>query len=277
MKRFLLLAITTFAAGSLAAQEPDSAQAEQQDTVTVITKEKEVRFRISGDGVQLVLGDVEWEETADNDDEKDDDKKKKDVFDFGIFNGLDLGFNAFMVNGDLNLPGEFGNFEQRIGNSTNVQLRFLNVDFRPYHFIRLNFALALDYNDWALENAVTLQPEQEQVTFLQEDIHFTKNKFKAKYLALPFNLQLRTPNNITFTGGFEPMFLLRGRVKQRSEERGKTKVDDNFNLREFRYAWVGRVGYNGFSVFCRYYPKSIFADLEGPDMQNISFGVGWGL
>src|SRR3546814_485903 len=180
-----------------------------------------------------------------------------------------------MLNGDLNLPAEYDDFEQKIGNSTNVQLRFLNVDFRPSSFVRLNFALALDYNDWALENDVTLQPDQDVVTFLHEDIHFNKNKFKAKYLALPFNLQFRTANDITFAGGFEPQFLLRGRVKQRSDERGKTKVNDNFNLREFRYAWVGRIGYNGFSVFCRYYPQSIFADEEGPDMQNISFGVGW--
>src|SRR3546814_15313272 len=76
-----------------------------------------------------------------------------------------------MLNGDLNLPAEYDDFEQKIGNSTNVQLRFLNVDFRPSSFVRLNFALALDYNDWALENDVTLQPDQDVVTFLQEDIH----------------------------------------------------------------------------------------------------------
>lgn len=221
---------------------------------------------INKDGINVTFGD------------KDKDKKKKnDVFDFGIFNGLDIGFNAFMWDGDLNQPLGFDQYSQRIGNSTNVHLRFLNITLRPETWVSMNFALALDYNDWALENNVSLQPDQPTVTFVEEPINFSKNKFKAKYLALPFNLQLSTASNITLTGGFEPQFLLRGRMKQRSAEEGKTKVDDNFNLREFRYAWVGRLGYNGFSVYCRYYPKSIFADGEGPDVQNIALGIGWGL
>ena len=241
------------------AQETDTVHA-RKDTVRNTTLE------ISGEGVRITFGEKQKKK-----------EKEKDVFDFGIFNGLDLGFNAFMQNGDLNLPPGSENFKQHIGNSTNVQLRFLHVDFRPYDHLAMNFALALDYNDWALDNNVTLQPDREAVTFVEEPIDFSKNKFKAKYLALPFNLQFRTTNNITIGGGFEPQFLLRGRVKQRSSEEGKTKVDDNFNLREFRYAWVGRIGYNGFSVFCRYYPQSLFADGEGPDMQNISFGLGLGL
>ncbi|TCS83890.1 outer membrane protein with beta-barrel domain [Anseongella ginsenosidimutans] len=267
MKRYLLLTTAVLAAGSLTAQEADSLE-HQKDTVIV----KTTRVEISGDGIELTFGERDQDKNEDTDEKK----KEKDVFDFGILGGFDLGFNAFMVNGDLNLAPEMEDFEQKLGNSTNVQIRFLNLKFRPADFVEMNFALGLDYNDWALENDVTLQPEQEYVTFTEEPIHFTKNKFKAKYLTLPFNLQLVTFNKVTFTGGFEPQFLLRGRMKQRSQEEGKTKVDDNFNLREFRYAWVGRVGYDGFSVFCRYYPKSIFADGEGPEIQNISFGIGWG-
>lgn len=260
-----MLAVAVLSAGTAVAQgETDSLRTEKQDTSDVPST-----FEVGKEGLKVNLGEKK-------NSEEERKRKKDEVFDFGFFNGFDLGFNAFMVNGDLNLPAELENFEQKLGNSTNVQIRVVNLSFRMARRAELNFALALDYNDWALENNVTLQPDQEQVTFLEEDINFKKNKFKAKYLALPINLELGSFSGVTITGGFEPQFLLRGRVKQRSSERGKTKVDDNFNLREFRYAWVGRIGFEGFSVFCRYYPKSIFTHGEGPDIQNISFGVGWG-
>lgn len=255
------------AAGTLNAQETDSLERDTKDS----TAKSPVEMTEDG-ALRVRIGE------SDDPDEREDKKDKRDKpFKFGIFNGVDFGFNTFMVNGDLNLPSELDDFEHKIGNSTNVQLRFLHLDFRPSEHMRLNFAVGLDYNDWALERDLTLQPDRPQVTFARDEPQFSKNKLKAKYLIFPLNVQFKTSNKITFTAGFEPQFLLRGRVKQISEERGKTKVDDNFNLREFRYAWVGRIGYDGFSLFCRYYPRSIFADGEGPDMQNIALGVGFGL
>ncbi|HYH57485.1 MAG TPA: hypothetical protein VD772_12780, partial [Anseongella sp.] len=103
MKRLLLLAAAVFAGGQLMAQETDTVHA-RKDTVRNTTLE------ISGEGVRITFGEKQKKK-----------EKEKDVFDFGIFNGLDLGFNAFMQNGDLNLPPGSENFKQHIGNSTNVQ------------------------------------------------------------------------------------------------------------------------------------------------------------
>lgn len=270
MKKILLLTVVLLSMKiSVAQGETDSLAVDQGDSA-----EASPFIELGNGGFTLNIGDKNVHQ--DEDDEDEDRDRRDDFFDFGILNGFDLGFNSFMVNGDLNLPAELGHFEQKRGNSTNVQIRLINLKFRMTRNAAFNFGLALDYNDWALENNVTLQPDQPEVTFLEEDIQFSKNKFKAKYLALPVRLNLASNGGVVISGGFEPQFLLRGRVKQRSSEHGKTKVDDNYNLREFRYAWVGRVGFEGISVFCRYYPKSIFADGKGPEIQNISFGIGLG-
>lgn len=203
-------------------------------------------------------------------------EEDKFKFDFGIFKGLDIGFGALMDNGSLNMSEENQEFDHRLVKSNNVQIRFLNANFK-YGVASLNVALALDDNSWDLKQPVTMQPNEEEVRFVEESFEMKKNKFKTTYLAFPVNLRIHARNDFKVAVGWEPGFLLNGRVKQKSSEEGKTKVKDDYNLRNFRYAISGRIGYKSFTLFVRYYPQSIFADNRGPDLQSIGFGLGWGI
>src|SRR3546814_7450730 len=88
MKRFFTIAIALFAAGSVAAQETDSVE-----TDTVKTTAETTTIVVTGDGVAITFGDKDKDRTISIGD-KDKEKKKKGAFDFGIFNGLDLGFRS---------------------------------------------------------------------------------------------------------------------------------------------------------------------------------------
>ena len=66
----------------------------------------------------------------------------------------------------------------------------------------------------------------------------------------------------------------RARVKQVSDEKGKEKVKDDFNLNPFRYGAFARLGYDDFGIYIKYYNNDVFADDQGPEgLKNLNFGV----
>ena len=79
------------------------------------------------------------------------------------------------------------------------------------------------------------------------------------------------------SGGVELGYLLNGRVKQISEEKGKTKVNDTFHLNDLRYGFIGRVNYGSMGIYGKYYPQSTFNKNEGPDLNTFCVGITIGL
>ena len=130
-----------------------------------------------------------------------------------------------------------------------------------------------------LKKDITILPDQPMLDTVQESINFKKNRFSSTYLRVPLSFQLRTNddnkgNKVYFVFGPEIGFLINGKVKQVSNERGKEKVKDDFNLNPFRYGAFARLGYDDFGIYVKYYNNDVFADNQGPKgLKNLNFGV----
>ncbi len=224
-------------------------------------------------------GDYEAESKS-NSKKDDDDKKHEGELEFSI------GYNGLLENGSTSLSAANKGLNLVNGKSTNVNLTY-NHYFNIYkENVRLSVGLGLDWNNYRLAGDSTAIPQAQSFGFnkdsLVNSIDFTKNKLLARYVTLPVMLhfksnEFKNGKAVGVSGGVELGYLLNGRVKQVSEVKGKTKVNDGFNLNELRYGIVGRVNYGSVGIYGKYYPQGVFNKNEGPDLNTFCVGLTFGL
>lgn len=227
-------------------------------------------------------GDFESSNKSNNyTDNDDDDKKHEGSLEFSI------GYNGLLENGSTSLSTANQGLNLINGKSTNVNLTY-NHYFNIYkENVRISVGLGLDWNNYRLAGDSSLRANAPKFTMYQDStngkaIDFTKNKLLARYATLPVMLHFQTNEGkngkaLGISGGVELGYLINGRLKQVSENKGKTKVNDSFNLNELRYGFIGRVNYGSVGIYGKYYPQSVFNDNEGPNLNTFCVGLTFGL
>jgi hypothetical protein len=208
-------------------------------------------------------------------------KPKKSVsigFDFTRF---DLGFSRYLDQGSFTLSPANANLDFLPSKTSNVGFDFFQFKYKASDKFRFYIGAGLDWNHIRLNNNVTFQKNQATLTTTQEAINFTKNRFSSRYLRIPigfdFTKTIQNDNKLHLVLGPELGFLLNGKVKQESKERGKEKFKDDYNFNPFRYGGFVRVGYKGWGIYTKYYFNDVFAKGQGPaDLKNMSFGLSMG-
>jgi len=139
--------------------------------------------------------------------------------------------------------------------------------------------------DWTLirlRDNITILPNEPVLTYKQDNIDFSKNRFSSSYLRIPLSFDFRSKkdskgNRFHFVIGPDGGFLLDGMVKQISTEFGKQKIDDTYHFATFRYGGFFRVGYGDFGIFAKYYVNDMFENSpEQDELKNFSFGFTLG-
>jgi len=208
-------------------------------------------------------------------------KPKKSVsigFDFTRF---DLGFSRYLDQGSFTLSPANANLDFLPSKTSNVGFDFFQFKYKVSDKFRFYIGAGLDWNHIRLNNNITFQKNQATLTATQEVINFTKNRFSSRYLRIPigfdFTKTIQNDNKLHLVLGPELGFLLNGKVKQESKERGKEKFKDDYNFNPFRYGGFVRVGYKGWGIYTKYYFNDVFAKGQGPaDLKNMSFGLSMG-
>lgn len=270
MSKFLLLSLLLLLAVGMKAQtNPDVVT----DTTEVIVGKKVITITIdSASGKK----DVQVHNSASDGDE-DDENEIKPV-DTG-FLGIDLGLNWLLYNNSFDLPSTESNFETEPLRSTQVALHFL-----PTHFnmakgkVSILTALTFENLRYQFRNDVTLVPNQPNVTMFQDTVQFKKNKLNMWYGQIPLMLSFQTKPSEpgksfhVSLGGFAGLFL-GASTKQKSDERGKVILKDDYNLAPLRYGVTARIGYGKLELYSTYTLSNFFRDGQGPTFNNINFGI----
>lgn len=198
-----------------------------------------------------------------------------------------IGYNGFLENGSTGLSAANRGLDLVNGKSINVNLTY-NHYFNIYREnVRMSVGLGLDWNNYRLSGDSSLVANAPKLTFYQDSannqpINFSKNKLLARYATLPVMVHFKTNpnkkgNSLGASAGVELGYLINGRLKQVSDAKGKQKVNDNFNLNELRYGFIGRVSYGSMGIYGKYYPQSAFNKNEGPDLNTFVLGLTFGL
>ncbi|MEY2799809.1 MAG: hypothetical protein RI934_797 [Bacteroidota bacterium] len=200
------------------------------------------------------------------------------------FSGLEfsLGYNGWLEDGSTALSLSNNNLELINSKSTHVNLVYVNY-FKLYkNNIHFSAGLGLDWNNYRFAKNVTLTPRVDSMQTTIDNINYSKNKLMAKYVTVPLQLHfatkpLRNGERLAIAGGVELGYLLNGRQKQISEERGKQKIDDDYNLADIRLGYMLRASYGSTGIYAKVYPNSAFKPSQGPDLNTFCIGLTFGL
>ncbi|MFW0715924.1 outer membrane beta-barrel protein [Pedobacter sp. N23S346] len=245
----------------------------QQDTVvkdTVIKKKGKYTVRIGGG--TLISKTSDSTETA-----------KKGRFVGGItFTRVDLGFSRLIDNGSFNLSPNNEFLDYKGGKTSTFSFDVLQFGYRFNSNFKVYVAGGFDWTLIRLRDNITIQKNQPTLAYVNENIAFSKNRFSSSYVHIPLNFEFRTNESkkgkrFYFILGPEVSFLLNGKVKQISDERGKEKQYDNYHFQSVRYGGTFRLGYGGFGLFTKYYFNDMFNTPAQAGLKNMSFGVTFGL
>jgi hypothetical protein len=214
-----------------------------------------------------------------------DRKAKKSAKKFNDDRGgleLSIGYNAWLENGSTALSLSNNNLELINSKSTHVNVSYVNY-FKIYkNFIQFSAGVGIDWNNYRFSKNITLSPKADSMNLVVDNINYSKNKLMAKYVTVPLQLHFATKPNkkgdmLGVAGGVELGYLLNGRQKQISEEKGKQKIDDDYNLADLRLGYTLCANYGNTGIYAKYYPNSTFKETQGPNLNTFCIGFKFGL
>ncbi|MGL6068062.1 MAG: hypothetical protein ACRC0I_04835, partial [Sediminibacterium sp.] len=131
-------------------------------------------------------------------------------------------------------PVNQNSYRLNTGKTSNVNIWFfmqkLNVS---KHVLNLKYGLGLEMYNFRYDTRLSYR--KDPVPFVYNDsIGFSKNKLFASYLTVPFMINVNTTpnkrNGFSFSAGVSAGYLVGSRNKQISGERGKQKINGNFDM-----------------------------------------------
>jgi hypothetical protein len=204
-------------------------------------------------------------------------------FSLGItFSRLDLGLATLIDNGSFTLSKNNDFLRYRSWKTSNVGFDVFQMGVRFSNNFKIYVSGGFDWTLIRLRDNITILPNQPVLTYHQDNINYSKNRFSSSYLRIPLSFDFRTNEDkkgkrVHIVFGPDGGFLLDGMVKQISSENGKQKVDDTYHFTNFRYGAFTRVGYGGFGIFAKYYFNDMFENSPAQTgLKNFSFGFTLG-
>lgn len=268
MKKIYLFVVALLIVGT--------AQAQEQDTLKILKKGTKTSMIIDSSGVSITVGKADSVKKA---------KKpiKYPHTTFGLtFEHFDIGLGKYHTGSDFSVPAAYPFLENKTWKTLNIGFDLLQFGVRFNPSFKMMLAAGIDWNLIRLVQNVTIQPNQPTLTSTQDAVVYDKNRLSNKYLRIPLYFEFRSPQGekgkrFSIVAGPEIGFLLDGKVKQKSSEKGKVKFKDDYNFEPFRYGANIRVGYGGAGLFFKYYMNDVFAKSQGPaDYKNLNFGLTFG-
>ena len=163
------------------------------------------------------------------------------------------------------------------GKSSNFNLWFfmqkLNV---VKHVVNLKYGLGLEMYNFRYDSRISFRKDPSPYAFI-DSIGFSKNKLFVEYLTVPFMLNINTTpdsrRGLSFSAGVSAGYLISSRNKQISSERGKQKINGDFNLEPIRFAAIGEIGLGPVRLFGSYSLNKLQKDVTHIEQYPYSVGI----
>ncbi len=249
----------------------ESANANGDETVSDTTK-----FKL-GKKKYIIIGD---DDDITKDTKKDSTKNYNE--DFKHWTGFEIGVNGLLdYKNNLDITKESKFLELNYAKSTQFGLNLLEKDFHIYkNYINLVTGFGFEFNHYALNNSVTLNPDTTYLSATTDTKKYKKNTLNVSYITAPlileFNTSKNSKNNLHIAAGLEFEYRIHSVAKQIFEindKRYKTKERDDYNLEPFKCSAVARIGYNNITLFVNYGLNRLFKKDQGPQVYPLTVGL----
>lgn len=157
-------------------------------------------------------------------------------------------------------PGEpnftANDMKLRTSKSTNVNLWiFMQKLSIAKDYVNLKYGLGLEMYNYRYERNISYLNNPQPYVF-RDSINFSKNKLYVGYATVPLMINVNTnpekKKGLSISVGLSAGYLINSRNKQISSERGKRKVNGDFDLEKFRLAYIGELGIGPVRLFGSY-------------------------
>jgi hypothetical protein len=145
------------------------------------------------------------------------------------------------------------------------------------NYWNLKYGIGLEMYNFRFQRSISFSNTAGNNIYF-DDVNFTKNKLFVEYLTVPvqLNYHSKPDNKKSFYAslGVSAGYLIQSRTKQISEERGKRKVNGNFNLNNFKMATIGELGVGSLRLYGSYNLTNMFdKNLTHLDLTPLAIGV----
>ncbi len=162
------------------------------------------------------------------------------------------------------VPNRAGNYALRTSRVSNFNIWFFMQRLSIVKSVlNLKYGLGIESNNYFFKTGITYVDGPDVFTVLRPDIltgnprgGITKNKLVANYLTVPLMVNINTnPNKgrkgFQISGGVSGGYLIGSRQKQKSAS-GMEKNKTDFNLEQFKLAYVGELGLGPIKLYGSY-------------------------
>jgi hypothetical protein len=161
--------------------------------------------------------------------------------------------------------------------SSNVNIWIVQQKASLYkNVFNLKYGVGIEMYNFRLEQPISFSNNPLNKMYF-DNVNFSKNKLFVEYLTVPvqFNYHSNPHNTKSFYAslGVSAGYLLQSHTKQISEERGKRKVNGNFNLNNFKTATIGEIGIGGVRLYGSYNMTNLF-DKKYTSIDMTPFAIG---
>jgi len=195
------------------------------------------------------------------------------------FARLDLGFVKLIDNGNFSLSPANSFLDYNAWKSNNVGFDVLEFGYRIDSHLKIYLSGGFDWNHLRLEDDITILQNKPVLSYSTDAVNYHKNRFTSSYLRMPLSFEFRSKSDrfgkkLFLVFGPDAGFLINGRVKQKSKDKGKQKFNDDYHFSQFRYGAFARMGYGAGGLFIKYYSSEMFENSPAQKgLRTMSFGV----
>ena len=194
---------------------------------------------------------------------------------------VEFGLNGLANTGGYTLEDGINPFDLDVIKSSNLTyfpyMQRISIIRRYFNLIH---GLGIEYHEYNFQNSVTLEPRMPQASFINNpDLIYKKNKLKVMYLSIPVMLNIETNperygRSFRISGGLQGGLRIRSWTKQKSNDLGKVKAKDDFNLNRFKVALRGEVGVGAFNLFGTVNMTELFDPEQNGGYKVYPFTIG---
>jgi len=186
------------------------------------------------------------------------------IFDIGFLNYNDK--TDYSNASEFAAPGIVKNDLKLITNkSSNVNIwlfmQKLNIS---KHVLNLKYGLGYNMYNYRYNSNISFQEESPFVKM--DTIDFSKNKLYAAYATIPLMLNVSPfphhRNGFNFSFGVSAGYRMNTHTKQISDERGKMKNHDNFDMDPWLLAYMAEIGIGPIKVYGSYNINPLFQSAK---------------
>lgn len=216
---------------------------------------------------------------------EDNEKKVNYPRAFGgiTFSRIDWGFSRLIDNGSFNLSEENQFLSYKKASNFGFDLAQFGVRFNDK--FKAYLAAGFEWNYLRLKQNILLKEDNQFLDYetIEKPVaDYRKNIFTSTYLRLPITFEWRSAQNrhgdrVKIAFGAMTGILLKGTQRLKSDQNGKQKFKNNYNLASFQYGPFIRIGYDNIGIFGKYYANDMFEKSPNQKgLHNFTFGLTLG-